>query len=94
MTDVQAGIMIGLFSVIVACYAVGGICIALEHIGNRHVPTPKNYHEYKYNWFGSWVVFISKTFLAAPFYIIFTICIIVRNFLFGCSQQEGVITNE
>ena len=77
MTDVQAGIMIGLVTVVVAFYAIGGICIAASDISNKEVLMPKDFHEDKYNWFGSWVIFLGRTFLAAPFYILFTLCICV-----------------
>ena len=80
MTEVQAGIMIGLFSVAVALYSIGGICIAASDISTKEILTPKDFHDDKYNWFGSWVIFIGRTILAAPFYVIFTIGMVVRNF--------------
>lgn len=77
MTDVQAGIMIGLVAVIAALYSIGGICIAASDISTKEILTPKDFHDDKYNWFGSWVIFIGRTILAAPFYILFTLCICV-----------------
>lgn len=77
MTEVQLGIIIGLITVVAALYSIGGICIALSDISNKETLTPKDFHEDKYNWFGSWVIFIGRTILAAPFYILFTLCICV-----------------
>lgn len=91
MTDVQAVIMIGLISIAAAAYSVFGICIALADISNKEILTPKDFHEDKYNWFGSWIIFIGRTLLAAPFYIIFTICIVIYKcvlWLFTAGRKD------
>jgi hypothetical protein len=75
MTDIQAGLMIGILSIAAAVYSVFGICIALADISNKEILTPKDFHEDKYNWFGSWVIFIGRTILAVPFYILFSLCL-------------------
>lgn len=92
MTDVQAGLMIGLISIAVAVYLIFGICIAAADISNKEILTPKDFHEDKYNWFGSWVIFIGRILLAAPFYIIFTICIVIYKgilWLFTAGRKDN-----
>ena len=91
MTEAQAGLMIGLSSIVVALYSIGGICIAIADISNKEILTPKDFYEDKYNWFGSWIIFIGRTFLAAPFYIIFTMCIVIYKcvlWLFTAGRKD------
>ena len=75
MTEVQLGIMIGIVTIAIAAYTIFGICIAMEDISNKEILMPKDFHDDKYNWFGSWVIFIVRVLLATPFYILFTLCI-------------------
>lgn len=81
MTEVQLGIMIGIVTIAIAAYAIFGICIAMEAISNKEILMPKDFHADKYNWFGSWVIFIVRVLLAAPFYILFTLCIWVYKLI-------------
>lgn len=91
MTEAQAGLIIGLSSIVVALYSIGGICIAISDISNKEILTPKDFYEDNYNWFGSWVIFIGRTFLAVPFYILFGLCLGVYKviiFLFTAGRKD------
>ena len=62
-------------------YIIFGSLIAVLDISNGEVFKPKDYYEDGYNWFGSWTTFIFRTIIAAPFYIIFTLGLLVSKFV-------------
>ena len=77
MTELQMCLLtIGLL-----IYSVLGLLITMTDIYNREVTTPRDFYNDKYNWFGSWVIFIIRTLFAVPFYIIGTICVLVYKFV-------------
>ena len=76
MTETQ----ICLLTIGLLIYSVLGLLIAMTDIYNREVTTPRDFYNYRYNWFGSWVIFIVRTLFAAPFYIIVTICMLIYKF--------------
>ena len=59
---------------------LGGTAAAID-ISNKEVPTPKDFHECGYNWFGSWIIFLLRTFLALPYWFIGTIILLICKFI-------------
>jgi hypothetical protein len=57
-----------------------GILVAVVDIHNREIPTPRDFHDEGYNWFGSWFIFIIRILVAFPFYIIGTLIVTVYKF--------------
>lgn len=77
MTEFQLFLLI----VGLTTYTIFGFIIAVVDIYNKEITTPRDFYNDKYNWFGSWVIFIVRIFLAAPFYIIVTICALIYKFI-------------
>ena len=74
--------MADVFIIVGTIYCILGIIFAGVDISNREVYTPKYFYHCKgYNWFGSWFVFILKTIVAFPFYIIITLGVIIYRFI-------------
>ena len=62
-------------------YLLFGVGIAASEIQNKKVCTPKDFYEDGFNWFGSWLIFITRILFAFPFYIIGTIVILISKFI-------------
>ena len=77
MNEIQL-ILIGVCGVL---YLLFGSITASIDISNREVPTPKDFHKDGYNWFGSWTIFILRTLLALPFWILGTLGLLVCRFI-------------
>ena len=76
MTDLQVFFII-LASIL---YTLLGVIIAIVDIINGGVTTPGDWRLEGYNWFGSWLIFLVRILLAAPFYFIFTISVVIYRF--------------
>ena len=76
MTDLQEFFII-LSSIL---YILFGVIIAIVDISNGSVDTPSDWRLEGYNWFGSWLIFLVRILLAAPFYLIITIGMVVYRF--------------
>jgi hypothetical protein len=77
MNEIQL-IFIG---VCVGLYIFFGSVIATKDISIKEAPTPKDFHKDGYNWFGSWTIFLLRTFLALPFWILGTLGLLVCRFI-------------
>lgn len=73
MTEFQMCLLV----IIGTIYTIFGFIIAVTDACNKEILTPRDFYNDKYNWFGSWVIFIVRILLAAPFYIIVTICALI-----------------
>ena len=75
------GLVIVLASILGGVLGACGFIIACCDISNNEVDTPKAFYEAGYNWFGSWLIFIVRTIIAFPFYIIGTVIVGVYKFV-------------
>ena len=85
MTDIQM-VLITVFGVI---YVLFGAIIAIADICNEEVTTPRDFHADGYNWFGSWTIFLFRTVAAFPFWILFTIVVLVYKFIMWLFTVKG-----
>lgn len=77
MTDIQ---MI-LVTVIGTVYVIFGAIIAVADMCNEEITTPRGLYADGYNWFGSWTIFLFRSFIALPFWILLTIIYLVYKFI-------------
>ena len=77
MTEFQMCLLV----IIGTIYTIFGCIIAVADVCNKEISTPRDFYNDKYNWFGSWIIFIVRILLAAPFYIIVTICALIYKFV-------------
>lgn len=59
-----------LLTLIATFWMIFGIIIAFVDIGNKEIPTPRDFYDDGYNWFGSWFLFILRVLVGFPFYIL------------------------
>lgn len=59
---------------------VVGAIIAVDDINNKEIILPSDLRSDGCNWFGSWTIFIVRTLIALPFWIIGTISYLVFKF--------------
>lgn len=62
-------------------YIIFGALIAVADICNKEITTPHDLYTDGYNWFGSWTIFLIRSFTAFPFWILFTIVYLVYKFI-------------
>lgn len=62
-------------------YLLFGAAIATADICNKEITTPHDLYADGYNWFGSWTIFIIRSLVALPFWIIGTIVYLVYKFI-------------
>ena len=61
-------------------YLFFGALLAAVDMENKDVPLPRDFYDNGYNWFGSWTIFIFRTLLALPFWILFTLLNMIASF--------------
>jgi uncharacterized membrane protein len=62
-------------------YIICGAIIAVAEICNKEITTPHDLYSDGYDWFGSWTIFLIKSFMTFPFWILFTIIYLVYKFI-------------
>lgn len=69
--------------IIISCilYFFFGASIALVDISNKEIVLPRDLRSDGYNWFGSWVIFLVRSIVALPFWILFTIIYLVYKLI-------------
>ena len=77
MTDIQ----MVLITVVGTVYVIFGAIVAVTDICNREITTPHDFYADGYNWFGSWTLFLFRTFAGFPFWIPFTIIYLAYKFI-------------
>ena len=77
MTDIQLVLLI----IGAILYVFIGVILTLVDTSNGYVPTPRDWYNDGYNWFGSYIIFIGRILFIAPFYIGFTVCRIICRFV-------------
>ena len=77
MTELQ----IFLITLVGVIYVIFGAIIAIADICSEGITTPRDFHTDGYNWFGSWTIFLFRTIAAFPFWILFTIVVLVYKFI-------------
>lgn len=85
MTDIQ----IVLVTVIGLIYVVCGAMIAITDVCNEEITTPRDLYSDGYNWFGSWTIFLFRSIVAFPFWILFTIVSLVYKFIMWLFTVKG-----
>ena len=61
---------------------VFGLLFASWDICERGLYTPKDYYNYDgFNWFGSWFIFIFRTIIAFPFYILLSVTLLIKGWI-------------
>lgn len=77
MTDIQ----MVLVTVVGVIYVLFGAITAITDVCNQEITTPRDFYIDGYNWFGSWTIFLIRSFAAFPFWILFTIIYLVYKFI-------------
>lgn len=62
-------------------YTIFGAIIAVADVSNKEIVLPSDLRSDGYNWFGSWTIFLLRSIVAFPFWIIFTIIGLVCKFI-------------
>lgn len=76
MTELQ----IFLITIVGVIYVIFGAIIAIADICSKEIITPHDLRSDGYNWFGSWTIFIIRTLIALPFWIIGTVIYLIFKF--------------
>lgn len=78
MSDFKIIIIVAVGVLWFAC----GMFFAIVDICEKGITTPKGYYDYDgYNWFGCWSIFILRTIIAFPFYILFSLAFLIKGFI-------------
>lgn len=77
MTELQVLLLV----IIGVVYTIFGAIIAVADISNKEITTPHDLYADGYNWFGSWTIFLIRTLIALPFWIIGTIIYLVYKLI-------------
>lgn len=85
MTELQ----IILISVIAGLYLIFGATLAAVDISNKEITLPHDFKNDGYNWFGSWTIFLFRTILAFPFWILFTLLHLIYKFIMWLFTVKG-----
>jgi hypothetical protein len=73
-------LILGLLIMGLVVYLMFGALLAALDMENKEVYLPRDFYNDGYNWFGSWVIFIFRTLLVLPFWILFTLLNIIGSF--------------
>lgn len=85
MTELQ----IILISAIAGLYVIFGATLAAVDISNKEITLPRDFKNDGYNWFGSWTIFLFRTILAFPFWILFTLLHLIYKFIMWLFTVKG-----
>lgn len=85
MTELQ----IILISAIAGLYLIFGATLAAVDISNKEITLPRDFKNDGYNWFGSWTIFLFRTILAFPFWILFTLLHLIYKFIMWLFTVKG-----
>ena len=67
--------------VMILCFASGfGFLVAMFETNYEFI-TPRHFYEDGYNWFGAYLIFILKTIISFPWFVIIKICTSLWKFI-------------
>ncbi len=85
MSDLQMVLTI----IVSLLYLFFGAIIATADISNKEIILPRDLKSDGYNWFGSWTIFLIRSIVAFPFWILFTIIYLVYKFIMWLFTVKG-----
>lgn len=85
----MTALQILLIAFVGVAYMLLGVIIVAVDISNKEIVLPSDIRSDGYGWFSSWIIFLIRTLIALPFWIIGTIIYLVYKLIMRLLTIRG-----